>query len=470
MSLIKTLQFRDSAFQPYLNTNTLHDVQTGVFIPGTHGGMILNGGLTSTNGYFGRQQMFKSTELTSHLMRTMSYYPRTETIIFDTETSLKKDRILRFSPYDNHKDLAERLVIQTPDMTAEEFFETVVKKIAKEKIEHREDWMVETPILDPQDGKPLRMMIPTFISYDSWSKMMSGSMQTILDTKVLGSSDTNIIYMRDGMVKKMIMSQIPTLAAKAGMYFMFSAHVGDKQEMNPYAHTPKSLQYMRHNEKPKEVGSDFNFLVSTVIEMRKVELLQDDKKECRYSTTGSSATELSEVTAIMLRCKNNYSGSQLAMVVSQALGIMGELSDYHYLRENEYFGLIGTKSTHKPVLTDISVSRNTIRDKLKDPTLGRALQIVAQLCYIQQNWMTVGSDVDFSLSVEKLAEQLLAQDGPTVSDILQSRGYWTYDTTNVQPYLSVYDVLAIAQGRYKAKGISLTGLHVPGVSEKSEPV
>jgi len=152
----------------------------------------------------------------------------------------------------------------------------------------------------------------------------------------------------------------------------------------------------------------------------------------------------------------------LRMVVSQRDGILPDMSNYHYLRKNDYFGLIGNSREHKPAMTDIVLSRGTVRAKLNDqtnpgnPKLGHALELIAQLSYIQDNWAgNTAGDVDFSMKPKVLAEKLLASDGPTTDDILSSRSWWTYDKTNTQPYMSLYDVLAIAQGVYKAKGISM---------------
>jgi hypothetical protein len=452
VSLFAKVEMRDSPFQPYFNTGTLLDVHTGVYVPGTHGGMVMNGGLTITNAFLGRPKMFKSTEMFSYGVRGMSYYPGSELLVYDTEFSQKKPRISAFSPFGNHADIESRMIITDPAATtAEEFFDSV-RKIVDEKMKHRDDYLVESPILDPKTGKPIMILLPTFIAYDSWSKMFSSIMQNTLETKTLGSSDTNMVYMKDGNIKKMIMTQLPTMATRAGICFLLSAHIGDKYEMNPYAPSPKSLQHMRSNEKPKEVGADFTFLISNAIEMRKVELLRDaDKKDALYPTDGSTAVELNEVTSILTSCKNSPAGPQLPMVVSQQGGIQSEISNYHYLRENDYYGLLGNKQNHTPAMTDVTLSRTKAREKMRDPKVARALQILAEICYIQNNWITVGAGVDFHMKAELLAEKLLGTDKPAVSDILESRGYWTYEKGNAQPYLSTYDVLAIAQDKYVPK-------------------
>lgn len=452
MSLLKAAEFRESPFQTYWNTGTMFDIHTGVFVPGTHGGMVLNGGLSSSNAFMGRPQMFKSTEMLSYVVRAMGLYPGSECMIDDTEYSLKKSRIIQFSPFNNHADLDPRIIITTPEVTSAEEFVAWIKEVGEAKLKEREKYTVQSMILDPKTGKPQRILLPTFVGIDSWSKLSSQSMQATFDTQVLGSSATNMVYMRDGNIKKMIMTQIPMLAAKYGMVFFVSAHVGEKYELNPYAQSPKVLQHMKSTEKPKEVGADFNFLISNSIEMRAVSLLRNpDKDDALYPTEGSSSVELNEVTSILVRCKNCPSGSQLPMVVSQHQGILSELSNYHYLRENKYFGLLGNQVTHKPAMTDVAVGRTKIREKLVNPEVARALEILAQMCYINENWSTVGAEVDYTMKPEVLAEKLLTSDTATTKDILQSRGYWTYDKENKQPYMSTYDVLAIAQGIYKSK-------------------
>lgn len=455
MGLLSELALSDSCFQPYLNTGTLFDIQTGVFIPGDHGGMVLNGGLTTTNAVVGREQMFKSTELFSYVIQAMLRYPQSECYVYDTEYSLKKERLIQFAPELDYASFNERMIIQTPmDLTAGEWFANI-KKIQAHKLAKAKDYMVDSPLLDPRTGKRLKVWIPTFVVVDSWSVFSSEQVQEVMDTKVLGSSDTNMIFMKDGIIKKMMLSQIPRMAATAGMYFMLSAHIGNKFELNPYAPSNKSLPLMKSTDKPKTVGSEFNFLMSNYIQMHSVSPLIESKEPI-YPLEGSGDSELNEVVSIMLRCKNNMSGTLLRTVVSQRAGILPDMSNYHYLRKNDYFGLIGNSREHKPAMTDIALSRGTVRKKLGDPKLCHALELIAQLSYIQDNWAgNITGDVDFSMKPKALAEKLLANDGPTTDDILSSRSWWTYDKTNTQPFMSLYDVLAIAQGVYRAKGISM---------------
>ena len=163
MSLLKSIGFRNAPFQTYWNTGTSFDIHTGVFVPGTHGGMVLNGGLSSSNGYLGRPQMFKSTEMLSHFVRAMSIYPRSELAILDTEYSLKEDRIAGFSPYGNKEEIVSRMEITTPDVTTPEEFFSQMKELGEQKLKHKDDYLVESPIIDPNTGKPQLILLPSFV-------------------------------------------------------------------------------------------------------------------------------------------------------------------------------------------------------------------------------------------------------------------------------------------------------------------
>ena len=470
MSLFDAINFKEAPFLPALNTGTLLDYATGYFIPGANGEMLLNGGMVLTNAAIGRPQMFKSTLAVSHAMLAFARYPGSDMAIYDTERTLQKDRILRMAdipiPESNTLKLSTRA-----EYYAEEFYE-FVRALATYKMKHAKDYMVEIPHLNPKTGKAQRMMRPTFIGIDSWSNMESKSVEDMLNPEVkfgsdgsfsskstITSSESNTVFMRDGLAKKKIIKELNALAEKAGLYMFFTAHVGDKIEMNPFAPSMKSLQHMKMSDKPKSVGGDFMFLMMNLTDNRSAKvLINDADKSTLYPSKRykRSASDLNEVGQVIVRCKGNGSGAHLKSIVSQADGMLPGLTNYHYLKKNGYFGLDGNPMRHSSMFNkDKILTRTTINDSLQaDPKLTRAMEILAQLHFVQNTWTaTKDTPVDFSISPKVLADKLMS-DKSSMNDILESRGWWTYvydGKKHPQSYMSLFDILAIENNNYVAK-------------------
>lgn len=468
MSLLQKLNISDAAFTPFLNTGSLCDLALGRFVPGINGSTILSGGLGMTNGITGKPQVYKSTQAHGWAIQILERYPGSEYYIYDTEFSQgDKWRLVRSSSLylddpilrERHlEDLYHRIVVTNPEEVDLESFFKKVKEIAALKQAARKEYTVTSPILDPRTGQPLKMFIPTLVSVDSWSEAHALSAMENLDEKDASDSKNNTWFMGDGRVKKLIMSQIPALAAKAGIYFIFTAHIGKVNDMGSYMPTPKDMQYTKQGETTKGVGSAFSFLVSNVVEARKATPITPDNKESQYRLPGSSSTatmEFSRVTDVVIRCKNNNSGSQFSTVVSQKYGVLPCMTNYDYLREMKYPGLGGPGASRSPkscFLPDATgLGRTTCYETLlKNPALNRALEITAQLVYVQNAWTVSDDDVPFSITPEKLAEEL-GKTTYAMSEILGSRGWWTYGGYDHIPYLSLFDILAIVKGTYKPK-------------------
>lgn len=465
-SLFESLNIVDAPFTSFLNTGSMLDFQTGQFVPGEHGSTILNGGLSMTNAFLGRPQVFKSTTANGMLVNALARYPHSEAYIFDTEFSLKdKRRITQMSDLyrddpikrEAHlKDLDNRIRLTDPSMFDLETFFAEVKKIADKKLAHLKECTVTIPILDPRSGKPMTMLIPTFIVIDSWSKAKIKAAMDLLEQHSASDSGTNMVFMREGLGKNKILSQVPALAAKAGLYFILTAHIGDQFVMNPLLPTPKEIQHMKQGDTTKGVGSDFMFLVSNVVEIRspKVLITKDKEPQYPYPTGLTVPTEMSTTNTIITRCKNNASGSQFAPVLSQTRGYEAQLSNLDYLKENDYYGLGTNKVNVKPTLQpDVSFTRKSAIEKLTDYKTARAIELLAQLCYVQNNWSILDANVPFDISPEKFAEDL-TKSSYAIEDILNTRGWWTYGPQE-RSYLSLYDALAITTGVYKPKLISV---------------
>jgi hypothetical protein len=458
---MSALNISDNDFVPYLNTGTPFDMISGAFTPGAKGELILNGGLAGTNAFNGRPKLFKSTKALSLIMNALAIYPTAEALVHDTERSLQKPRVLKLanSTMLNPVNLEDRLRITDQRTMGAEALYTLINQLCDEKGKHVKDYTVESPFLDPKTGKPLLIMTPTIIGVDSFSELASAAVQAIYDkSDDIGTSDKNMEFMKDGIIKKRFMSHLPALSARYGIYFVLTAHIGSKIMEDPYAPNPKELQHMRQGEKIKGVGSAYNFICSNILEMRVAKLLQDNDKNCQYPDQYSSDTELSLVTSILSSCKNNGSGTQSQNIISQQQGYLPDLTRYHYLKENDYYGLVGSKQSHSPILRpDVTLTRTTVRDKLLDYKTARALEIITQLHFIQNNWSMRDSPINFMLKLTDFAEKLTNNSSYAIDDILESRGYWTYDKTNPRSYLSLFDIIQMISGNYKPKLLSANG-------------
>ena len=152
----------------------------------------------------------------------------------------------------------------------------------------------------------------------------------------------------------------------------------------------------------------------------------------------------------MQRSKGNASGVTHPFVVSTDSGLTTECTDYAYLRTvGKGFSMTGNNVTHQPLLMpDTNITRNTFRSICqKDHRVVRALQLGAQLLYIQNNWSSNGWDFSMKPDPKKFVDFLMSDKSPyTVDRILNSRSYWLPEelTTKETPeYLSIVDILEL---------------------------
>ena len=110
--------------------------------------------------------------------------------------------------------------------------------------------------------------------------------------------------------------------------------------MNSFMPPAKQMQYMKQSDKLKNVGSNFTFLTTALIQTLKASVLQDSNKECLYPTQFSTDMEVNRVDTAMVRCKNNAAGNQLPFILSQYQGILNSVTNFNYLRDHKDFGLI----------------------------------------------------------------------------------------------------------------------------------
>lgn len=437
---------------PGFNTDSIFDLMSGSFVRGADSRWYCKGGFgPGIEALLGRSGMFKSTFNASLAMRVCSIY-QTEFIIFDSELTIVKDRDRILQMAGNHKGVLSEgnlICLDAKNKYDLESMRDLIEEIGEKKLTmNKKDLWLTTPFLD-KDGNQIKMMRPTVIFIDSWSDCMSQEEKDKISDKGLDDSTSKTLALLDGNKKSLLMRILNKYASKYGMEILSTAHYGPKPNLDPYAPNPKLLQFGSTNECAKRVGSTYQFYSNPQLLINSCNVLQDDGKQCKYKLGEStSAVELNEILVRIQRSKGNASGIMHPFVVSAEVGLSTECTDYAYLRNvGKGFSMTGNNVTHQPFLMkDVNLTRNTFRGICnEDYRVTRALQLGAQLLYIQNNWSSKGFDFPMKVEPGKLVDFLTSDKSPyTVDRILGSRSYWLPEeltTKDTPEYLSIIDIL-----------------------------
>jgi hypothetical protein len=463
----------EAKYRPYINTGTPLDIISGKFMTTQDGQWALSGGLGLTTAFIAEANRFKSTCMHGCAINAMARFPGSEYYNYDTEyAAIDKRRLANMSNLytENNEarvahldDLESRIHLYDPITTKGENLDSwfdYMKEMRDLKVKSYKDWEVETEIIDPETGKPFRILLPTFVGIDSWTEAHVRQLDIKNEEfdKDTEMKEQRTIFMEEGWNKARLMRQLQSLCAKAGIYCLMTGHLGKKQAMG---NTPnkKDIQYMGQDETVKAMGPKFLFLMSSIFKISNTKPLvnANDRFLTDYpSDVHVSNTELQELSLTLVRGKNSASGSQTSMVSSQKFGIMAGLSYYNYLRNSKYYGLGNARTVRNPLLGNLDIGRTKIFDLSREYKVERALELTYQLFMIQTTWSLMGQPVDYSIPIEKFAEEL-TKGGYAIDDILNSRGWWTYKGAPGidRPLLTLPDILEIISGKYKPKFLSV---------------
>jgi len=297
-----------------------------------------------------------------------------------------------------------------------------------------------------RSGERLTCIVPTFVFTDSLTEMtsdeedeMTGAEHSIEDKK------NKTLWLLDGNKKTMLTHRMRRLAEQHGICFVCSAHIGDNVNMDSYGPAAKQLQFMKHTERLKGVGSRFEFLTQVLSQVTSAKLLLDSNKESFYGPC--PAVDLNELTLSIQRNKSNSSGLMASLIVSQSDGLLNTLTNLHMLRSNGCVGLDGgpSKPKHSCVLyPDHPFSRNTVRTQSKtDYALCRAIELTARYTFIQRFWNVSKIPLDFGRTPEQLFDAV-TRSSLQMKDVLETTEYWSYLPQDRQ-YMSIIDLLEKVQ-------------------------
>ena len=176
--------------------------------------------------------------------------------------------------------------------------------------------------------------------------------------------------------------------------------------------------------------------------------IEDGLRYPLYQTKGNQYdNDLFEVELLCIRNKNGPTGWTITILVSQSKGFLSDLTEFHYIRTND-FGFKGTRDNYQLVLLpELNLSRTTIRKKLENtPGLQRAINITSEMLQMQHfkpGWWTM-----FGCDINELYKGLIEKGFDWNEILTKTRGWYSLDINHPIKELSTIDLLRMYKQDY----------------------
>lgn len=468
MSFFSSMQ-TVAALRPAFNVGALLDIPTGAYHIGKDGESILNGGVVGISSVVGPANSFKSVIIMYINFALADRIKDFNLSIYDSEASLSYSRInqmiQRFPElskivHGNELLAPEDIKItltSAVEMFGDEYFDKL-KEILKERSKSKRSTLVETPFLNAK-GENVKIQEPHGVVIDSLSEFkISVQDEKIIDKNKIGASGNNILYMREGIAKKQLVTQLPKLCGSNSLLVSLTAHIGDEFELDPYAPKKHKLTHAKRGSKVTGTTKAFEFLNNVVYEIFSSSPLNNKEKKTGvlYPVLASDRDEdckdLMIVNMVSTRNKSGPSGFSVNLIVSQREGVLGHLSQFHYIKEQNRYGLIGNNTNYQlALLPEVTLSRTTVRGKVDEiSNLRRALEITSEMLQLDTLWASLPDNL--MCSPAELYSDLIAM-GYDWEILLNTRGYWVLekDAEGLLPFLSTMDLLRMRKSFYRPK-------------------
>lgn len=448
-------------FNIFYNVGFPFDIPNSTIVTGAKGEKIINGGMQPITGMTGSANTYKSiigqylSLAYANVMCTST--PDLQIILYDTEDTVSIARLenlaSKFEHIPPNPITGENPIwdVYTKSRKSGDKFSQDLYEYYEAKIKDKSK-LTLAPFVNIYTKKPLEIKIPTLVMIDSLTEFdPEASMDVVMDS--LTTSDSNTLFLREGLFKTKFLKILQTIANTAEIKFVLTAHMGDKKNLatGPAAYGPpnKQLQHMKTDKEMKGVTSKLIFLSNVIYESSSVSnLANPSTKEPEYpSKTGCNLEKDMNIIKIMsLRNKGGTTGSTLGIVATQSEGVMKHLTAFHYIKENNRYGLDGSTLSYELVLRPgVKLSRTTVRDKFdNDYKLARALALTAELHQFSIYHSTYLSYNDRACDPKTLYDDI-AKAGYDWDELLDTRGYWIPDQYNkdMRPFLSIIDLILL---------------------------
>jgi len=441
--------------RPIINIGACLDIPTSLITTGAKGETIINGGLSMLTGIVGDGNLFKSTIMHYMVLTAADRIATAKPNIFtyDTEMNMHVERLFSLASGLEHLSIEELedlwIITDKTQHLGEEWFAIMKDYMTSKKKE------VTTPFVN-RKGEQVKIIKPDFIEIDSLTDFETSNQMDLYDKSDLGESGGNTLFLRAGLIKTRLILELVNLVYRYSTYTLFSAHMGEKAELNarPGMRPKKKMQYMEAETKIKGVSDRVYYSPSIVwrpkkaVNMKKADSLSPEYPIRAAEDGKGDYTELNLVTLVAMRSKSGRSGYSIDLVVSQDEGVLPTLTEFHFLKSNKKYGMEGNNVRYHMVLyPEVTITRPSVRELISgDPLLRRAINITSELLQLH------------IFKPELKAQGLLCSPEELYNDLkkkydwkelLKTRGYWTLDQyENKVPYLSIIDLLKMRTGEY----------------------
>ncbi len=450
-------------FKPAPDIRAIFNIGAGLDVPtgqpqlGKRGETYILGGLPQVSGVAGRGNMHKTTLSEYMNLSVLNRYRRARTSKFDTEDSASLNRANMLArTHDKLRNVDLKLsgryhLSASTVMSGDEYW-AQLKALGQVKQKNAKELTLTLPFATT-DGQAVHVLEPTISFVDSFSQFTTKGVEEIYEKNKLGEASANTDALRSAAHKTQMLMQVPTVTGQGGIFLMLTAHVGKQHQLDAYAPVEKKLAFLK-NATLKNVPEKFTFLTNNLWYVYQMSVLQNKgTKAPEYPRDSNDDkegdTDLITILIQNLRGKNGPTGMPFEVVISQRDGVLSSMTEFHFIKSNERYGLGGNDRTYfLDLLPDVNLSRTTVRGKIDDnEQLRRALTITSEMCQIQQLWR---DEENIFCTPKQLYEDLKAM-GYDWNVLLNTREYWVFEEDEAfeeQPFLSTIDLMRMRKGLY----------------------
>lgn len=450
---------------PMINVGAGLDIITGRWYYGINDEAVLNGGHAQLSGYVGMGNLFKTaTLLYKNLTAMYRIHAQSTGSLYETEMNTQGQRVADLAQYlpqwdgNNPLETERFIVTNRKHYSGDEWYEKT-KEFLEAKIDmgKKKEARGFLPFLKLGTNELMEMIVPTFGGLDSWTDFVTKDAAKMNDDVELGGKGAETLFMKQGIQKLRLLSELPPMLHKSAHYFSMTAQMGSIFNLDQYNPEKKKLSNIQGNIKMKGVTDKFTTNMNSILQFHNLEkLIHKQTKLPLFPRDefdrAEGDSDLNVLHAVELRGKSGPSGVPIRLIVSQKQGVLPAMTEFYNLWDHpDSFGLEGNDQNYYLTLRpDAKLSRTKVRSKIDtDPMLQRALNITMEL--MQMTRLMPELRNQGLLCTPKELFDGVKEKGYDWDEILgNTRGWYTLNNDDHPiKFLSTLDLMRMRLDKYK---------------------